>query len=171
MRSVKRIRLYLWRFLINELIGSCLIGNKLRPKIYNLLGVRVLNPKTVCIESGVKFRTNNVIIASGVFINQNVFFDNNSLIQIDENVAIGGRVRLITSGHMIGNKNQRAGQSQSSPILVEKGVWIGDSVVILGGVTIGAGSILGACTLVNGNVESDSLYVGVPARFKRRLDA
>ena len=49
-------------------------------------------------------------------------------------------------------------------------VWIGANVSICQGVTIGDGAVIGACSLVNKDVEPYAVYAGVPAKkIKQRL--
>lgn len=49
-------------------------------------------------------------------------------------------------------------------------VWIGANVSICQGVTIGDGAVIGACSLVNKDVESYAVYAGVPAKkIKQRF--
>ena len=52
----------------------------------------------------------------------------------------------------------------SKPIIIEDGVWIASNVIILGGVTIGQGSIIGAGTVVSKSVPPMSVIVGSPNR-------
>jgi acetyltransferase-like isoleucine patch superfamily enzyme len=54
------------------------------------------------------------------------------------------------------------------PILVEDDVWIGAHCTILGGVTIGAHSIIGANSLVNKDIPPYSIAYGVPCKVRRR---
>jgi acetyltransferase-like isoleucine patch superfamily enzyme len=50
-------------------------------------------------------------------------------------------------------------------------VYVGDNVVIIGGVTIETGAVIGAGSVVTGDVESYSVMVGNPARkLRRRFD-
>lgn len=51
-----------------------------------------------------------------------------------------------------------------SKVIIEDDVWIGYGCKILSGVTIGAGSIIAAGSLVTKNVEPISIYGGVPAK-------
>ncbi|MDB2681825.1 hypothetical protein N9Z14_04445 [Opitutales bacterium] len=51
-----------------------------------------------------------------------------------------------------------------SKVIIEDDVWIGYGCKILSGVTIGAGSIIAAGSLVTKNVEAISIYGGVPAK-------
>lgn len=59
----------------------------------------------------------------------------------------------------------------SKPIVIEDGVWIASNVIILGGVTIGKGSIIGAGTVVTKNVPPQTILVGSPNRvLKMKTD-
>jgi acetyltransferase-like isoleucine patch superfamily enzyme len=50
---------------------------------------------------------------------------------------------------------------------IENDVWIGYGSTVMGGITIGEGSIIGAGSLVTKDVEPYSIYAGVPARKVR----
>jgi acetyltransferase-like isoleucine patch superfamily enzyme len=56
------------------------------------------------------------------------------------------------------------------PISIGANVWIGFDSCVLPGVTIGEGSIVGARSVVVGNVLPYSVVAGNPARLIRRLD-
>ena len=53
----------------------------------------------------------------------------------------------------------------SKPIVVGDDVWIGAKAVILSGVTIGSGAIISAGSVVNKDVEPNSIVGGVPAKL------
>ncbi len=53
----------------------------------------------------------------------------------------------------------------TSPVTLEKNVWISTKVVITHGVTIGENSVIGACSLIRSDVPANSFYAGIPARF------
>lgn len=52
----------------------------------------------------------------------------------------------------------------NSKVIIEDDVWIGYGSIILSGVKIGQGSIISAGSLVNKDVESYSIYGGMPAK-------
>ncbi len=56
----------------------------------------------------------------------------------------------------------------SNDIILGDRVWIGAGVTVLGGVEIGNDVIVGACSLVNKNLEAGWIYTGIPAKkFKK----
>jgi acetyltransferase-like isoleucine patch superfamily enzyme len=55
----------------------------------------------------------------------------------------------------------------TSPVRIGPDVWIGVKATVLKGVTVGAGSVIGAHTVVSGDVPPYSLVVGVPGRVIR----
>lgn len=54
---------------------------------------------------------------------------------------------------------------KAKKINIEDKVWIGANAIILGGVTIGEGSIIGAGTVVSKNVEKNSIVTQSPTRI------
>lgn len=53
-------------------------------------------------------------------------------------------------------------------IIIEDDIWIGATVTIIDGVTIGKGSVIGAASLVNQSIPPMSIAVGVPARVVKK---
>jgi acetyltransferase-like isoleucine patch superfamily enzyme len=54
------------------------------------------------------------------------------------------------------------------PITIGNDVYIGYNVTVLGGVTIGDGSIVAACSLVNKDIPPYTVYGGIPAKFIKK---
>jgi carbonic anhydrase/acetyltransferase-like protein (isoleucine patch superfamily) len=54
---------------------------------------------------------------------------------------------------------------------IEAGCLIGIGAVVLDGVRVGTGSIIGAGSIVTKNIPKRSLFVGIPARKVRDIDA
>jgi acetyltransferase-like isoleucine patch superfamily enzyme len=57
-----------------------------------------------------------------------------------------------------------------APILIKQGCWIGQNVVILPGVTIGAFSIIGANSVVTKSIPDRCIAIGAPARVIKSWD-
>jgi len=55
----------------------------------------------------------------------------------------------------------------SGPIIVGDHVWIAEDVTLFGGATVGAGSVIGARSLVTSAIQENCLAVGVPAKCIR----
>lgn len=51
-----------------------------------------------------------------------------------------------------------------APVVLERFAGVGTNAVILPGVTLGEGSVVGACSLVTKSTEPWTIYVGVPAK-------
>ena len=60
--------------------------------------------------------------------------------------------------------------SNIAPVLIKRGCWIGQNVVILPGVTIGECSIIGANSVVTTSIPERCIAVGAPARVIKRWD-
>jgi acetyltransferase-like isoleucine patch superfamily enzyme len=54
----------------------------------------------------------------------------------------------------------------SKPITIGDGVWIGAEAMVLGGVTIGAGSIIGAGAVISRDVPPHTIVTGQPTRAR-----
>jgi maltose O-acetyltransferase len=54
-------------------------------------------------------------------------------------------------------------------VTIADGCWIGARALILGGVTIGPGSVIAAGSVVVSDVPENVLAAGVPARARRAL--
>ncbi len=90
-------------------------------------------------------------------------------IRIGANCDIGPDVAFVPGTHQTGSHERRAGKGAGGNIVIEDGCWIGARVTILGGVTIGNSSIIGAGSLVNKDVPANTIYAGVPAKLIRPL--
>lgn len=58
----------------------------------------------------------------------------------------------------------------SSPVKIGNNVWIGEGVCIMPGVVIGDGCIIGAHSVVNKDIPSSSIAVGMPAKVIKRYN-
>jgi len=109
----------------------------------------------------------NTWLSPGVIVHTNQDAD----ICIGERCDVGPGVEFIPGGHEIGLLHRRAGKGIARLITVGNGCWIGAKCIILGGVTIGEGSVVAAGAVVTDDVEPNTFVAGVPAEFKRNLDS
>ncbi|RAX43840.1 hypothetical protein DQ354_18685 [Arthrobacter sp. AQ5-06] len=82
---------------------------------------------------------------------------------------IGPFVRLVTDSHELGPSAKRGGANKWPPIVIGDGTWIGASVTVLGGVTIGKGCVIAAGAVVVHDIPDNSLAGGVPAKVIKKL--
>ena len=55
-------------------------------------------------------------------------------------------------------------------VIIEENVWIGEKSIILKGTKIGKNSIIGAGSVVSGEVPDNAIFAGNPAREIKKLD-
>jgi len=104
-----------------------------------------------------------------------VIFTGTHGITIGDFVMIAPHCNLIEGSHEYRKGPETtimfSGNFSDGPIIIEDDVWIGANCTILHNVRIGKGSVIGANSLVNKDVEPYSIMVGSPARkIKSRLD-
>lgn len=167
---------------------SALGGNSLRRFFYK----RVINhsdfiiPENVTFQNlkntkiGLHFRVcpsvkiiseNGGIITIGnnFFANYNCFiYAESKSISIGNDCLLGPDVLIINSNHGILNGQLIRDQpSISDDITIGNDVWIGAKSTILAGVNIGDGAVIAASSVVTKDVQPNSIYGGIPARFMK----
>lgn len=108
----------------------------------------------------------NLLLAEGVFINQNCTFLDYAGIRLAERVMIAPKVTFITVGHPVDTDDRRMFLT-GGPIDVAENVWIGAGATILPGVSIGRDSVVGAGAVVTDDVPERSLVSGAKAAVRR----
>lgn len=111
-----------------------------------------------------------IVMGENVFINYNGIFLDGAMIRIGSNVKIGPDCRLYTPQHPIGYMARREPHETALPITIGDDTWIGGSVTVCPGVTIGSRCVVAAGSVVTRDIPDDSLAAGNPAVVKRRLD-
>ena len=103
-----------------------------------------------------------------VFVNQDCTFYDLGGLDIADDVMIGPNVSIITTGHPL-EPSQRRAATIGKPIVIEKGEWIAAGAIIIGGVTVGAHSVVAAGSVVTKDVPANTLVGGNPARVIRSI--
>lgn len=139
------------RYLLAQVIGSVGEGVDIRPPLR--------------VDYG-----HNITIGDGSWVNFGFTALDVAPIVIGQDVLIGPNCSLYTAIHPTESGPRRAKWESSAPITLEDNVWLGGSVVVCPGVTIGENSIIGAGAVVTRSVPANSIAVGNPARVIRALD-
>lgn len=109
-----------------------------------------------------------ITIGRKVFINQCCTIYDMGGVDIADLVMIGPNVSILTANHSLEPSKRRA-YIEAKPITIETNVWIAAGATILGGVTVGENSVVGAGAVVTKDVPPNTFVAGVPARVIRQL--
>lgn len=84
---------------------------------------------------------------------------------IGEDVRIGSHCAIMSSMHRYESTNLTIREQgvEAKPTLIESDVWLGAGCTVLGGITIGRSSIVGAGAVVTRDVPTKTIATGVPA--------
>ncbi len=111
-----------------------------------------------------------ITIGAGCIIAPQVSFGVEAPITIGDRVALGPGVTLCTATHGLGFGSRRMHlPTEARPITIGDGAWICLQALILPGVTIGAGAVVSAGSVVTEDVPPHTLVMGNPATFSREL--
>lgn len=111
----------------------------------------------------------NTIIGDNSGVGYNCEINNS--VTIGKDVMMGPDVIIFTQNHQTKRTDipmREQGMAEIKPVKIEDDVWIGARVCILPGVTIGKGSVIGACAVVSKDVPEYSVAVGSPARVVKK---
>ncbi|MFL6137148.1 MAG: sugar O-acetyltransferase [Frankiaceae bacterium] len=109
-------------------------------------------------------------VGRNVFVNQGCTLNDIGGIEIGDDVLIGPRVSLISSGHPL-DPNERRRRIVAAPIVIQRNVWLAAGATVLQGVTVGEDSVVAAGAVVTRDVPPGTLVAGVPARVVRPVAA
>jgi len=135
-------------------------------------GTQIIINDGVHIDAFVKIKpaggNGDVVIGRNTFINSGVVIYTGNGVKIGEDVLIAANCTLAPVNHEFCERNRKISQQGFMPskggIFIEDDVWIGANCVILDGAILNKGCVVGANSLVRGELEPYSVNVGNPAR-------
>jgi acetyltransferase-like isoleucine patch superfamily enzyme len=137
-----------------ELRGSTYIGDSFT--------VEGLVPVIVKVERGA-----SLSIGDSVFLNAGASIVARHDLVIGNNVLMAPFVSIMDDDwHQV----EPGAVQYKGPTTVGNNVWLGQSVVVLPGVTIGDGTVIGANSVVTKSIPPNSFAAGSPAQVLRKLD-
>ena len=92
-------------------------------------------------------------------------------IQIGRDTLVAEYVVIRDQDHSLVSRPIKSAGFHTGAILIGDDCWLGAKVTVLRGSTIGNGAVIGAHSLVRGNMPPNTLAVGCPATVIRKLPA
>lgn len=165
---------YVIKYILLNVFGAAIPHPKLRARYLKLLGatigknVRIENVRFIQIQGLIA----NLECADNVFIGSNATIDLSDRVSLGANTIIAPGCTLMTHrdfGDFNGNPIAQLFPRMQAPIAIGDNVVVGCDTTVLAGATIETFTVIGAKSLVLGAIPGNSLFVGSPARFVRKL--
>lgn len=111
----------------------------------------------------------NIEIGENFYTNHNCIILDGAKVTFGDHVFIAPNCTFSTAGHPLDTEQRNQGLEYAYPIQVGDNVWIGASVTVLPGVTIGSNTVIGAGSVVNRDIPDGVVAVGNPCRVLRKI--
>jgi len=112
---------------------------------------------------------NGITIGDHVLISPGVRISAANSISIADSCMLASHVYITDSDwHGIYDRSMPSGDT--SRVILEENVWVGDSAIICKDVTIGKNSIIGAGAVVTSDIPANVIAAGNPAKVIKQLD-
>ncbi len=114
---------------------------------------------------------------SQIFIGDNFYMNYGGVIldcntvHIGDNVLCGPYVQIYTAYHPTDPQVRLSGRELAATITIGNNVWLGGSVIVCPGVTIGDNTTIGAGSVVTKDIPANAIAVGNPCRVIRSVEA
>jgi lipopolysaccharide O-acetyltransferase len=120
-----------------------------------------------------------IVVGKHVRISHNVHIAATHQVEIGDNVLMGSMVMISDHNHGFYSHGMHS-LPHTAPMLrpldshrrtlIGRDVWLGDGVVVTAGSTIGEGCVIGANSVVVGDIPAFTIAVGVPARVRKTFN-
>ncbi len=146
-------------------------------KLNNRIEKKIINSKFN------QYQTTSLVIGNEIQIGVYNIINGLGGLIIEDRVTLSARVSIYSHSHYFRDDNDKTKVTYAnsmvinapiscieSPIVLEKGVWLGLGVIVLGG-TIGKNSFITSNSIVKSNIEDNSYISGNPGKkIKKRFD-
>ena len=104
----------------------------------------------------------NIFVGENFYMNHNCIILDGAKVEFGDNVFVAPNCGFYTAGHPLDYETRNKGLEYAKPIKIGNNVWIGGNVIVLPGVNIGDNVVIGAGSVVNKDIPSNSMAVGIP---------
>lgn len=111
----------------------------------------------------------NIHIGRNFYSNHNLVILDEAPVTFGDNVFVAPNCGFYTAGHPLEASERNNGLEYARPITVGNNVWIGASVCVVPGVTIGDNCVIGAGSVVVRDIPPFSVAVGNPCKVIKTL--
>ncbi len=112
--------------------------------------------------------TDDIVIGEHCYINSGTVLYSGNGIRLGHHVLVAANCTFAPVNHACRARDQLIIEQRFLPskggIEVEDDVWIGAGCVVLDGAILRRGVVVGACSLVRGELDAYGIYVGNPLR-------
>ncbi len=168
-----------WLFLRRRLAGALFRLTHLFRGVIIESDFCVEGGSNITLERGVVVQRRSVFTVSAdgrLFVGQDTRIGSDAVIAVAQevvlgrNVLIAARCFICDHNHRFGDPNvpvMHQGPATPKPVRIEEGAWLGINVSVLPGAHIGRNCVVGANSVVIGDVPDGTVVAGVPARVIR----
>lgn len=160
MKRLKRFAYALKFYLYNAAITQIPSYDLRRWYLVKVLGYELHS--TTSVHIGCFFTGSKLKVGANSVINRNCYLDCRTDLIIGSNVSISPECYLMTAGH---DPQSPLFSGKNRAVFINDYAWLGARVIILPGVTMGAGAVAAAGSIVTKSVDEFSIVGGNPARF------
>ena len=105
-----------------------------------------------------------------IYVNFGCTFVDDTHIYVGDYTEFGPNVVIATAGHPILPELREKLYQYNAPVRIGRNCWVGASVVIVPGVTIGDNVVIGAGSVVTKDLPSNVVAVGNPCKILREVN-
>ena len=160
----------LWVRLLWHFVGFPIVHcywlpvSSIKVRVLRLFGAKI--GRGAYLKPGLKIKFPWYLsIGDNCWLGEDAWLDNLTHVTIGSNVCISQGAYLCTGNHDWSDPNFGL---MIAPIRLANGSWAGAKCILTPGTVLGEGAVVGAGSVVTGNIPDYQIYAGNPAVFVRR---
>lgn len=142
-------------------------SHALRQAFLRYFGVTIGKNTSIMMGTNI-FGLNRLTIGDNCSIGFDVLLDARGGLTIDDDVVLASDVHIITGKHLIDSDDFGI---ELRPVHIKHHAWVASRSTVLQDVTIGVGGVVGACSMVNADVDDMAVVAGIPATLRTKRES